>query len=121
MTLNGDHLTSDVLAQCGGRNVFASLPALAPQISLESAIAADPEAIFMTGDSPPPGPVWRRDPGRPVFAMWRPFPNVTAVRRGWMFVVPGDLVTRQGPRIIDGVRAVCAALDEVRRERAAPR
>ncbi|MFL6661974.1 MAG: cobalamin-binding protein [Rhizobacter sp.] len=120
MTLNGDHLTSDVLAQCGGRNVFAALPALAPQVSLESVIAADPEDIFTTGDVPPAGPRWRRDTGREALAIWRSFPKLTAVRRGWMFIVPGDLVTRQGPRIVEGVKAVCEALDELRLERGRP-
>jgi iron complex transport system substrate-binding protein len=121
MTLNGDHLTSDMLAQCGGRNVFASLAALAPQVSQESVVAADPEVIFTTGEVPAAGPAWRRDPQRPAFASWQPFPRMTAVRRRWMYVVPGELVTRQGPRVVEGVRAVCAALDEVRRERAGAR
>lgn len=118
MTLNGDHLTSDVLALCGGRNVFASLPALAPQISVESVVAADPEAMFTARESDTEGLAWRREPTRRAFAMWQPFPRLTAVRRGWMFSVPGDLITRQGPRVVEGARAVCAALDEVRRERA---
>ena len=117
MTLNGQHLTSDILALCGGRNVFADLPALAPQVSVESVVAADPEAMFTARESATEGLAWRRDPQRPAFAMWRPFTRLTAVRRGWMFSVPGDLITRQGPRIVEGVRAVCAALGEVRRER----
>lgn len=119
MTLNGGHLTSDILALCGGRNVFATLPALAPQVSLESVVAADPEAIFSTREFTGDTPGWRREPGRPSFSIWQPFPRLTAVRRRWMYTVPGDLLTRQGPRVLDGVRAVCAALDEVRRERAA--
>ena len=32
-------------------------------------------------------------------------------------LLSGDLITRQGPRIVEGARAVCAALDEVRLER----
>jgi len=36
-----------------------------------------------------------------------------------MFTVNGDLISRQGPRIVQGVAAICAALDTVRRERAA--
>jgi iron complex transport system substrate-binding protein len=117
MTLNGQHLTSDILAACGGRNVFAGLPALAPQISMESVVAADPEAMFTAREFADEGLAWRRDPKRRAFAMWQPFATLTAVKRGWMYSVPGDLITRQGPRIVDGVRAVCAALDEVRRER----
>jgi iron complex transport system substrate-binding protein len=117
MTLNGQHLTSDVLALCGGRNVFADLQALAPQISVESAVAANPEALFGARESGSEPPFWRREPQRKAFALWQPFAQVTAVKRGWIYTVPGDLVTRQGPRVIDGVRAVCEALDQVRAER----
>ena len=36
---------------------------------------------------------------------------------GWLYTLPGDAITRQGPRIVEGARAVCAALDQVRSER----
>jgi iron complex transport system substrate-binding protein len=118
MTLNGQHLVSDILALCGGRNVFAALPALAPQVSLEAAVAADPEVILGAREFAPEPPLWRREPQRPAFGLWRPFRQLTAVRRGWFYTVPGDLLTRQGPRVLEGAAAVCEALDEVRRERA---
>lgn len=121
MTLNGQHLTSDLFALCGGRNVFAALPALAPQISVESVVAADPETIFSAREYSDDAPAWRREPQRPGFEMWQQFKRMQAVKRGWFFTVPGDLVTRQGPRVIDGAKAVCAALDEVRAERARSR
>jgi iron complex transport system substrate-binding protein len=117
MTLNGDHLTSDLLALCGGRNVFASLPALAPQISVESVVQANPEAFFSAREADGVATVWQRDTERRSFQMWKPFGGMTAVKRRWMFTVPGDLVTRQGPRVIEGARAICAALDVVRMER----
>jgi iron complex transport system substrate-binding protein len=117
MTLNGQHLVSDILALCGGRNVFASLPALAPQVSLESVVAADPEVIMSAREFAPDRPMWRREPQRKAFDTWRPFRQLTAVRRGWFFTVPGDLLTRQGPRVLEGAAAVCEALDAVRRER----
>lgn len=116
MTLNGQHLTSDLMAICGGRNVFASLPALAPQISVESVVAANPE-VFFTASESDPGDAWRRTPESEAFRIWRDFGKVPAVHKRWMFTVSGDLVTRQGPRAIEGARAFCAMLDEVRRER----
>ncbi len=121
MTLNGQHLTSDLLAMCGGRNVFAALPALAPQISVESVVAADPEAFFTAREFDGNGPTWRREPQAKAFQPWRDFRKLKAVSQGWMFSVPGDLVTRQGPRSAEGAKAFCAALDEVRREMAARR
>ncbi|WP_372525927.1 cobalamin-binding protein [Piscinibacter sp.] len=120
MTLNDQHLTSDVMALCGGHNVFGALAALAPQLSVESVVAADPEVMFTASEFPSDGPSWRRDAKHPAFSMWQPFGKLTAVRRGWMYSLSGDLITRQGPRIVDGARAVCAVLDEVRRERGKP-
>lgn len=117
MTLNGQHLTSDLLALCGGRNVFAELPALAPQVSVESVVAANPEAFFTAREFDGAVPAWRREREGDAFRAWREFGKLRAVERGWMFSVPGDLVTRQGPRAIDGARAFCGALDEVRRDR----
>lgn len=117
MTLNDQHLISDVLSLCGGRNVFGALPSLAPQLSIESVVAANPEVMFTASEFPLDGPAWRREPMNPAFSMWRPFGKLTAVQRGWMVSMSGDLITRQGPRIIDGARAMCAALDEVRQER----
>lgn len=119
MTLNDQHLTSDLLALCGGKNVFGHLAVLAPQISVESVVSVDPEVFFTAREFDNTPPPLRREPQREAFRMWRDFAKLTAVKRGWMFTVPGDLVTRQGPRAIDGARAVCTALDEVRRERAA--
>ena len=117
MTINGQHLTSDLFTLCGGRNVFAGLPALAPQVSMESVVQANPEAIFSAREHDGKSPDWQREPLRKGFEMWQPFPSMIAVRRGRFYTVPGDLVTRQGPRVVQGARAICQALDAVRLER----
>jgi iron complex transport system substrate-binding protein len=51
--------------------------------------------------------------------MWSRYTQMPAVRRDWLYTIPGDLISRQGPRIVQGARALCNALDEVRRERKA--
>ena len=116
MTLNDEHLVGEIIALCGGRNVFGKLPQLVPQLSAESVLAADPQAMFSASESDPPGARWQRDPRHRAFSIWQPFPRLTAVRRGWLYSIPGDTISRQGPRIIDGARALCTALDEVRAE-----
>src|SRR5690606_22887585 len=45
MTVNGEQMISQLIELCGGRNIFAKLPTLAPQVGLEAVLAADPEAI----------------------------------------------------------------------------
>ena len=46
MTVSGQHLISDVIALCGGVNVFAATPVLTPIVSLESVIAARPDVVL---------------------------------------------------------------------------
>lgn len=117
LTLNRDHLVSDVIELCGGRNLFAGLPQLVPRLSVEAVIAARPEAILATRPQVADGEGARRDPAAADFAGWRSFRSMPAVARGWMFTLPGDTISRQGPRIVQGAAAVCAALQEVRGER----
>ena len=119
MTLNGRQIVTDIIALCGGRNVFAGLPQLVPQLSTESVVVANPQVIFAARESGGDPTHALRAPHDPAFAGWLRYPRLIAVRRQWLYTLPGDAITRQGPRIVDGARAVCAALDEVRAERRA--
>jgi iron complex transport system substrate-binding protein len=98
--------------------VFATLTPLVPIISTEAVVGADPEAILTASESSNPAP-WQRDPGNASFATWHRHGSMTAVRREWLYTLNGDIISRQGPRIVDGAAAVCAVLDQVRAERAA--
>ncbi len=118
MTISGRQIVSEVIELCGGRNVFAGLAPLVPQVAVESVLAADPEAIF-TADERGNTALLRRDLDAPAFAAWRRYPRLSAVQGRWLYVLNGDAISRQGPRIVDGASAVCGALGEVRRERSA--
>ena len=117
MTLNGEHIVSDVIALCGGRNVFADLPQLVPQLSTESVVAANPQAMLSAREDEDDRPVLKRGADDAAFVSWSSYASIVAVQRNWLYTLPGDLIARQGPRIADGARAVCAALDQVRAER----
>lgn len=119
MTVNDQQLISDVIRLCGGRNVFGHLAPLVPQLSTESVVAERPEVIFVARETGPEASSAgaRRDPKAASFAMWSGFRQIPAVQRNWLYTLPGDVISRQGPRIELGARAVCEVLDEVRRER----
>ena len=121
MTLNGRQIVSDVIELCGGRNVFADLPQLVPQLSTESVVAMNPEVIFAAREDSSDGTGLERDARNPAFVTWLRYRNLVAVQRPWLYTLPGDAITRQGPRIIEGASAVCAALDQVRAERGGKR
>lgn len=111
MTVNDRQIISDVLHLCGGQNVFGALPALAPAVSTEAVLAADPEAIIAAG-SGGKRPPWLDD--------WLAWPRLAAVARHNLFVVDADLVNRAGPRLLAGARQVCEALEQARGHRPGP-
>ncbi|MBR8129105.1 cobalamin-binding protein [Burkholderia ambifaria] len=114
MTLNGAHLFNDVIALCGGRNVFAALKPLAPSVTDEAVLAANPEAIVTTSAG-----ATRSDAPLPSLARWRAWPALTAVARNNLFAIDGDLLTRPSPRIAQGAAALCEDLDAARARRPA--
>ncbi len=105
MTVNGEHLISDVIRLCGGRNVFNKLPGLAPQIGVEAVLAADPQAIIAGGGA-------EALPG--LHKRWSRWQELTAVQNGHLFTIPRDVMVRHSPRVLDGAEQLCRLLDEVR-------
>ncbi|NSX12842.1 cobalamin-binding protein [Cupriavidus taiwanensis] len=114
MTLNGEHLVSDMLALCGGRNLFAAETPLVPTVSVEAVIAGNPEAMVTAGMG-----ATRSDQPLPDFEMWRRWQQVTAVARNNLFVIDGDLINRAGPRVVQGAAQICKDLDTARSRRPA--
>lgn len=113
MTLNGTHVVSDIIALCGGRNVFARLAPLVPTVSTEAVVAADPEAIVATRQ----GPTAADAPLPNGLTAWRAWPRMTAVARGNLFALDGDLINRPGPRLVQGAAQLCRDLDMARARR----
>ena len=106
MTLNGTHIASQAIALCGGKNIFAHLPQIAPVVGTEAVLQADPEVI-LTGSSDAPN----------ALSSWRRFSTLHAVRAHNLLTIDADLLSRATPRILDGTEQVCRALDSARGRR----
>jgi iron complex transport system substrate-binding protein len=114
MTLNGEHMVSDVIALCGGRNVFAALQPLVPTVSTEAVLAANPEAIVTAA----PGAT-QPDTRLPQLDNWRAWPALSAVAQNNLFAIDGDLINRPAPRIAQGAKQLCEDLETARSRRSA--
>ena len=108
MTVGGGQIISDAIRVCGGDNIFAGLTALAPQVSEEAVVAADPEAIVASGMGEA-RPDWLDN--------WRRWTALTAVARGNLFFIPPDLLQRHTPRLLDGTEMLCRHLETARERR----
>jgi iron complex transport system substrate-binding protein len=109
LTVNRAHLISDVLALCGGKNVFGNAAVLTPSVSLEAVLAARPQVILGGGSA---------THADQLISQWQQAP-AAALRAIPVRYVPADLIQRQTPRILEGARVVCAHLDEIRRDASA--
>jgi iron complex transport system substrate-binding protein len=107
-TLNERHIVNDAIRVCGGENIFARLPLVAPSLSPEAVLQENPEVI-VSGD--------RDDQAVSGVDMWKKYPSLLAVRRGNLFALDGDLMNRSGPRIIAGAAQLCEKLELARTRR----
>ncbi|WP_347330327.1 cobalamin-binding protein [Marinimicrobium locisalis] len=104
-TLNGEHLVSDVIRLCGGRNAYADAEPIAPKINMESVLERDPQAIVASGMGNE-RPDWLDD--------WKEWPGLSAVEEDHLFFVPPDLIQRHTFRILDGAELLCGHLSAAR-------
>ncbi len=110
MTVNGRHLINDVIRLCGGSNVFANVPSLAPLVSLESVIAAQPEVVLGGSSATTP---------EEFAAQWSTYADFSGLRQVRAMYIDPDHIQRQTPRILQGAQTVCEHLDKVRSTRRA--
>lgn len=102
MTINHASWINQVITLCGGRNVFASAITVAPEVSWESVIAANPAVILNDSTDLTK---WQQP--------WRRF-SIAAVNHERLYNVTPDLLDRAGPRLADGADQVCRLLDLAR-------
>ena len=106
ITINGDHLISDLIRLCGGVNVFADVPALAPTVSIEAIINSAPD-IIVTGSHHTVRSEWR--------SAWQRWPQIPAVEHDQLYFINPDLIQRHGPRILQGAEQLCQYVEQARR------
>lgn len=102
-TVNGKQIMSEIVSLCGGRNVFADLNDLAPEIGEEAVIAADPQAILATDNS-----------GQDALEHWRHWQRMKAVKTGNLYVLPPDDMARPTTRLALGAAELCRTLETAR-------
>lgn len=110
-TINGQHVMSKVIEICGGRNVFAELSILSPEVNIEAVISANPDVIIASGvvsgsDDEAQHPPWLDD--------WLQWPAINAARNNHLYYIPPDLIHRQTFRILQGTRILCEQLQTAR-------
>ncbi len=105
LTVSGAHLITDILRVCGARNVFERIPMLTARVSAEQLLVANPSLLIVSGSN---------EERAAIVDRWGAFNLIRAVREGNIAVIDPRTLHRQGLRIVEGVRSVCAAVRDVR-------
>jgi len=108
LTVGGPQIISDAIKLCGGENIFGHIQRMAPNVTVEAVLEADPEAIIATGMGDA-RPEWLHD--------WDKWTRMTAVKRDNLFHINPDIMQRHTPRILYGTEKLCAHLDVARSRR----
>ncbi len=108
MTIGGKQIITNALSICGGKNIFEALIPMAPVITAESVLAANPEVIMASG---------MEQTHPQALDLWKKWPKLTATQRGNFFFIDPDLMNRNGPRILDGTQMLCEAIQTARSRR----
>lgn len=105
MTLSGHHVLSEAIRVCGGRNVFEQLAPIAPQVSIEAVLAADPQLIATAEPSARAGD---------ALDLWRRYGSLSAVRVGQLVTLDADKLNRHAPRMAEEIGVLCERIDAAR-------
>jgi len=106
-TVNREHFISEIIALCGGRNIFEDLEVFAPAVSVEAVLDRDPEVMLAAANA-----------GDEAFAEWARWPGLAANRYGNFFLLP-ETIGRGTPRLAMAARSACTALERARSNRVA--
>jgi vitamin B12 transport system substrate-binding protein len=99
---------NEVLASCGGENIFNDASVDYPQVSMENILLNAPAAIVIPSHH-----------GAAIGegGQWSAWPEIPAVKNKHIFYINGDLLHRFSFRILEGMKKVCSAFDVVREDR----
>lgn len=100
--------TTDVIRAAGGRNVLAHETVKSRPVADDEVVELDPDAIVVSWCGVDPAK-YRPEVVREKEA-WQ---GLEAVRRGRVYCVPEAYLGRPGPRLVEGVRALRAIVEEL--------
>jgi iron complex transport system substrate-binding protein len=100
-TVGPDTFIGDLLARAGCRSISARAKSDYPQWSVEDLVRQDPQVYLVSSESGASPKTVAARPG---------FDAVAAIAAGRVIPIDADLVSRPGPRIVDGLRLLARAL-----------
>ena len=104
MVVGQNTFLNELLERAGAENLASSAPGTYPAYSRENVLATNPDVMLILTDA-------LTDVGQLV-ALFPEFRELSAVRKHHVFLIDADLVSRPGPRAVDGLHLLYHTLHE---------
>jgi len=98
---------NEMLAICGGQNITTDTELGYPQVSLESVLLGQPQAIIIPSQH-------GHDNGEISGLDWNQWPEIPAVKNQHIYRINGDILHRFSLRVVDATQELCNTFDKVR-------
>lgn len=103
MTTTNQTYIGELINLAGGANIFAALEETYPSVSAEMIIEANPDVIL--------GPSSHGEQlTTEMISAREGWSEVAAVENERIYIIQGDIISRAGPRVVDALEAIAAAL-----------
>ncbi len=106
ITVGGDSYLNDALESVGLKNVFSSVRAGYPKVSIESVLSADPERILILDHAEAPVELAESKKD------WTRFQTLSAVRSGRIEMISGDDFARCSLRLLNALKGLRSRHEE---------
>jgi iron complex transport system substrate-binding protein len=100
-----DGIVTEFITLAGGRSVTADMPGAYPQMSLEAAVARDPQVIILADPAGEGSAA-----GHQALQQWRRLTSVPAIKRGRLYSLDLSTLHRYGPRIPLGLETLARVI-----------
>ncbi|WP_278469359.1 ABC transporter substrate-binding protein [Gimesia maris] len=108
MTAGPESFIGELITLVGGENIFSDLKIAYPQVSEETLVVRNPDVILLPGLKNNP-----QADARQAIATLKQRPGwdkMNAVKNQRIYIIEDDLISRPGPRVVQGLQNVAQAL-----------
>jgi iron complex transport system substrate-binding protein len=95
MAVGARTFLNELVTAAGGDNLAAASGLTYPSLSREMVLTEDPEVMLITSDA--------IDSTESITALYPEWTQLSAVRSGHVYRINPDIVSRPGPRAVDGL------------------
>lgn len=97
-TIGKKQIINDALKVCGAKNIFDDIDLPAPQVSIESILARNPQIIIATE--------------QPLLDSWQAWPILSAVKNKKLILLQDDRIARPSIEMVDAIQKLCTQLNK---------